>query len=163
MATVSSTEDLIRYFVSSVPSTANTISISATTGGYRDILFNPTNNYYYVLTFGGRLEWLDLGGIGYVDNISLTGYSGSNINSSMVYNIGNDRIYILNVKSNGDYGIITFDCSTNTILNFTDLLLTGGGTGAYEGGLYLDTLASPSELLLWTKTDENVKRLNIPS
>jgi hypothetical protein len=80
----------------------------------------------------------------------------------MIYNQENDRIYILNVKSNGDYGIITVDCATNTIVNFTDKLLTGGGTGAYEGGLYLDTLPHPSELLLWTKTDKNVYRLNTP-
>jgi hypothetical protein len=80
----------------------------------------------------------------------------------MIYNPSNDRIYILNVKSNGNYGIITVDCLTNTILNFTDSLLTGGGTGAYEGGMYLDIITSPNELLLWTKTNKSVYRLSIP-
>ena len=163
MATVSSTEDLIRFYVSSVPTTAGTTSISATTGGYRSILFNTTNNYYYVLTFGGRLEWLDLGGPGYIDSVSLSGYSGSNTNSEMVYNSDNDRIYILNVKSNGNYGIITFDCSTNTILNFTDSLITGGSTLVYDGGLYLDTLPYPAELIIWDKTKTGGKRLQIYS
>jgi hypothetical protein len=161
MASVSTVEDFILLYDTSVPSTASTISISAHTGGYRGVIHNQTNNYYYVLNFGNSLEWVDpsLGSLG---SLSLTGYSGSNINSAMIYNPSNDRIYILNVKSNGNYGIITVDCSTNTILNFTDSLLIGGGTGAYEGGLYLDTLASPNVLLLWTKTNKSVYRLSIP-
>jgi hypothetical protein len=161
VATVSATEDSIRTYNSTVPLTGTTIPISANTGGYRSIVFNETNAYYYVLTFGNSLEWVDpsLGSLG---SISLTGYSGSNINSSMIYNPSNDRIYILNVKSNGNYGIITVDCLTNTILNFTDSLLTGGGTGAYEGGMYLDIITSPNELLLWTKTNKSVYRLSIP-
>jgi hypothetical protein len=161
VATVSSTEDSIRTYNSTVPLTGVTIPISANTGGYRGVIHNQTNNYYYVLNFGNSLEWVDpsLGSLG---SLSLTGYSGSNINSAMIYNPSNDRIYILNVKSNGNYGIITVDCSTNTILNFTDSLLIGGGTGAYEGGLYLDTLASPNVLLLWTKTNKSVYRLSIP-
>jgi hypothetical protein len=161
VATVSSTEDSIRTYNSTVPLTGTTIPISANTGGYRGVIHNQTNNYYYVLNFGNSLEWVDpsLGSLG---SLSLTGYSGSNINSSMIYNPSNDRIYILNVKSNGNYGIITVDCLTNTILNFTDSLLIGGGTGAYEGGIYLDIITSPNELLLWTKTNKSVYRLSIP-
>jgi hypothetical protein len=161
VATVSSNEDLIRTYNSTVPLSGITIPISANTGGYRSIVFNETNAYYYVLTFGKSLEWVDpsLGSLG---SISLTDYSGSSINSDMIYNSSNDRIYILNVKSNGDYGIITVDCATNAILNFTDGLLTGGGTGAYEGKIYLDIITSPNELLIWTKTNKTVNRLNIP-
>jgi hypothetical protein len=161
MASVSSVEDYILTYDIFSQTTASTISISASTGGYRSIIYNQTNGYYYVLNFGEYLEWIDPN-VGSIDSVSLSGYSGSNVNSAMVYNPSNDRIYILNVKSNGDYGIITVDCPTNTIINFTDKLLTGGGTGPYEGGLYLDTISSPNELLLWTKTNKTVYRLNIP-
>jgi hypothetical protein len=161
VATVSSNEDLIRIYNSTVPLSGITIPISANTGGYRSIIFNEINGYYYVLNFGKSLEWVDPS-LGSIDSVSLSGYSGSNINSSMVYHSSNDRIYILNVKSNGNYGIITFDCPTNTIINFTDSLLTGGGTGAYEGKIYLDIITSPDELLIWTKTNKTVNRLNIP-
>jgi len=161
MGSVSTLEDYILTYDIFTQTTASTISISASTGGYRSIIYNQTNGYYYVLNFGEYLEWVDPN-VGSIDSVSLSGYSGSNVNSAMVYNPLNDRIYILNVKSNGDYGIITVDCSTNTIINFTDKLLTGGGTGVYEGGLYLDTISSPYELLLWTKTNKTVYRLSIP-
>ena len=159
-ATVSLNEDLIRIYNSTIPLSALTIPISANTGGYRSLIYNQTNGYYYVLNFGESLEWVDPN-VGSLDSVSLSGYSGSNVNSAMIYSPPNDRIYILNVKSNGNYGIITVDCSTNTIINFTDDLLIGGGIGAYEGGLYLDIITSPNELLLWTKTNKTVYRLNI--
>ena len=160
IATVSSNEDLIRLYDSALITTGTTIPISASTGGYRDIIFNSTNGYYYVLNYGYSLEWVDPN-VGSLGSISLTSYSGLQVNSSIVYNIDTDRIYILNVKSNGNYGVITVDCSTNTILNFTDSLLTGGSIGAYDGELYLDTTPFPLELLLWDKTDTTVYRLQI--
>jgi hypothetical protein len=162
MASVSNVQDIIIIYDVSIPSTASTISISASTGApYRSMLYNTTNGYYYVLNFGERLEWVDPG-IGSLGSVVLTGYSGVYYSSAMVYNEKNDRIYILNVKSNGRYGIITFNCSTNTIIDFTDALLIGDTTLPYGGGLYIDTLANPDEILLWTKTDKTVYRLNIP-
>lgn len=160
IATVSSEENLIRLFDTALITTGTTIPISASTGGYRDIIFNSTNGYYYVLNYGYSLEWIDPN-VGSLGSLSLTSYSGSQVNSSIVYNSDTDRIYILNVKSNGNYGIITVDCSTNTILNFTDSLITGGSTASYDGGLYLDTIPFFPELLLWDKTDTTVYRLQI--
>jgi hypothetical protein len=159
ISTVSSNEDLIRLYDSALITTGTTIPISASTG-YRDIIFNSTNGYYYVLNYGHSLEWVDPN-VGSLGSLSLTSYSGSQVNSSIVYNNDTDRIYILNVKSNGNYGVITVDCSTNTILNFTDSLITGGSTGAYNGELYLDTIPFPIELLLWDKTDSTIYRLQI--
>ena len=160
VAKVESLSDYLELYDASTFTLVTSIPISASTGSYRSVLFNTTNNLFYILDFGQRLEWVDIFS-GSLGSLSLSGYSGVSVNSQMVYDTERDRIYILNVTSDGTYGIITVDCSTNEIIYFANQLYTGAGTGSYEGGLYLDTLTSPSRLLLWTSTSNLVKILSI--
>ena len=65
----------------------------------------------------------------------------------MAYDPIKDRIYIGNISNTGVFGVITVDCSTNTILSFTNNMRTGVNTiGEYVTQLYYDTLSN--ELLV---------------
>jgi hypothetical protein len=65
----------------------------------------------------------------------------------MVYDPIKDRIYIGNISNTGVFGVITVNCSTNTILSFTNNMRTGIDTvGDFVIQLYYDTLTN--ELLV---------------
>jgi hypothetical protein len=75
----------------------------------------------------------------------------------MTYDPIKDRIYIGNISNTGVFGVITVDCSTNTILSFTNNLATGINTVAdFATNLYYDTISS--ELMLVNKISANVNR-----
>jgi surface protein len=126
-------------------------SIKSTTnigysGSTKRILFNPINNYTYILVDGIRLMVYDE--TAPVTFNSLTSYSG--VNTSMTYDSNNDKIYILNI----DYvtsvnGIIKYDCATDTIESFTNNIITLPNTSIHYD-------SNTSTLLLSTLNDNEI-------
>jgi hypothetical protein len=161
ISTVAKIDDYLRLYDSTNFVSGDTVSLIPDSGGNRSAVYNTLNSNYYILEFGARLQWID-STLTPQGSVSLISYSGSGINSDIVYNENKNQIYILNVRVNGSYGIITFDCTSNTIVDFVDGLYTGASTGAYGGGIYLDTIQNPDQLLLWTVTNNTVKILSIP-
>lgn len=133
--------------------TAGTITTTTTFGLAARILYNPNNGYLYALNNGDTLEYTTTATTQGV--ISISGYSG--INETMTYNPIKDRIYVGNISNTGVFGVITIDCSTNTILSFTNNMRTGVNTvGYYQTQLYYDN--NTNELLVVDVNSNNVYR-----
>jgi hypothetical protein len=132
--------------------TAGTITTTTNFNLASRMLYNPNNGYLYALKPGEALEYTTTATTQGV--ISLSGYSGNN--ETMTYDPVKDRIYIGNISNTGVYGVITVDCSTNTILSFTNNLATGVINGTFVTTLYYDTLSN--ELMLVNKNSANVNR-----
>jgi hypothetical protein len=92
--------------------------------------FNPTNGYMYVLESGKKVVYFDTSTNIVQGSISISGYSGSN--SSMIYNVDKDYLYVTNKQSTSTHGIIVIDCSTNTVVLFKNSILSSTGLAGIE-------------------------------
>jgi hypothetical protein len=115
-------------------------------GSTKRILFNPVNEYTYILVDGIRLMVYDE--TTSINYNSLTSYSG--VNTSMTYDSNNDKIYILNRDSVTNVnGIIKYDCATDTIESFTNNIITLSDTSIHYD-------SNTSTLLLYTLNDNEI-------
>jgi hypothetical protein len=112
---VTTGDTLVKY--DPVTKVVDTTTNIGNSGYIKRILYNQVNVLIFILVDGLEFSWYD--GSGFVDSVSLTGYSGSNI--SMTYDNNSDKIYILNVDASNNFGLIKFDCASQTIDGFSTL------------------------------------------
>jgi hypothetical protein len=129
--------------------TGATVNFSAYTvnATLTSMRFNPTNGYMYVLSSSKEVIYFDTTTNIIQGSISISGYSG-NSNGSMIYNVDKDYLYISNIQSPAIHGIIVIDCSTNTVVQFKNSILSSGG---YPGIEY----DSPSRRLFYSTSTNN--------
>jgi uncharacterized delta-60 repeat protein len=115
------------------------------------MIYNPTNQYMYILESGSRVSYFDVSSYTLLGNINITSYSGQNY--SMTYNVNQDYLYVSNIQSPTSQGIIVIDCSTNTVVNFKNSIESSSGNGTIN--------YNPTSTRLWYITTNNKKLLRL--
>lgn len=95
--------------------------------GFRRIIYNPNNQYLYILSQAGNVKVFDSSDGSQIRNIDITSYNyNSSTNPNLIYNPNKNLIYISNVVSGtNQFGIITIDCRNDTVLNYTSNIYVG--------------------------------------
>jgi hypothetical protein len=107
--------------------TASTLNITYD-AAFKRVAFNTNSNLIYILTQFISVQVWDIDNNTKVTEIDIQGYSGSTSNyaSNLEYNPDKDYMYVSVVNSDTlVFGIITIDCQTNTIIDFTDNIYSG--------------------------------------
>jgi uncharacterized delta-60 repeat protein len=115
------------------------------------MIYNPTNQYMYILESGSRVSYFDVSSYTLLGNINISSYSGQNY--SMTYNVNQDYLYVSNIQSPTTQGIIIIDCSTNTVVNFKNSIESSSGNGTIN--------YNPTSTRLWHITTNNKKLLRL--
>jgi hypothetical protein len=120
--------------------TASTFNISGGVQNERKIIFNSNNGRFYVLTPGNSVSVVTTETE--QTTIDISSYTG--VSQTMTFNPDKNYMYIGNIDNTGVLGVITIDCSSNTVLSFANNLRTGLDPDAAI--LYYDNITS--ELLV---------------
>jgi len=127
---VGRSNDTISILDADLQTEVSTITIVGETGRNVDILFNPVNSKVYVLTNGRTVTVIDTSSQSIDSIISINSYNG--INLSMTYDSVQDFIYVSNRSISGNYGFITINCVTNSIIGFDEDFYSGSVNSIIE-------------------------------
>ncbi len=120
---VGKTNDTVSIVDANLQTEVSTITSVGETGRNVDVLYNPINSKIYVLTNGRSVTVIDTSSESVDSVISISSYNG--INLSMTYDSVQDYIYVSNRNVSGNFGFITIDCVTNSVIGFDEGFYTG--------------------------------------